>query len=323
MPNQAKFFSHEKDKIRCDLCPHHCLLGLNQIGVCQVRKNSNSQLVSLNYGNVTSIALDPIEKKPLYHFKPGKKILSIASFGCNMKCQFCQNYQISQLQPKANFLTPDDLVHIISDVKDNIGIAFTYNEPFIWYEYVYDSARKIKEKLPDKDIVLVTNGYINEEPLLEILPYIDAMNIDLKAFSQDFYRNICKADLAPVLETIKTAFGKTHIEITTLMITEENDSLSEIEQIALFLSKMSPDIPLHLSRYYPHYLFKKPPTDIKKMIAAKNIANRYLNYVYLGNIPNADQNTYCPNCHHLVIDRDHFTYHDKCPECGNKINIKY
>lgn len=308
--------------IKCLLCPHLCLIKENQIGKCGVRKNIDHKLLSLNYGKVTSIAIDPIEKKPLYHFYPGTNILSIGTYGCNMKCIFCQNYHISQKVPKTYHVSNDALLDYIK-TYDSIGIAFTYNEPLISYEYIYDTVVYIKEKQPDVKIVLVTNGFINSKPLLDILPYIDAFNMDLKAFTDKFYRRICQARLDPVLNTINLVYDKAHLEVTTLMVTDENDSFEEIGAIAKFLSDLDKNIPLHLSRYYPNYLMKKPATDIKKMYQSKKEAEKYLNYVYLGNIP-SDINTYCPNCHGLVYDRilnKSYLVDGKCIECKMEIKI--
>ena len=321
---KASFFKAEANKIRCELCPHECLIGEGKTGLCHVRQNSSHNLLTLNYGFLTSMALDKIEKKPLYHFKPGGKILSLGTFGCNMKCTFCQNYQISQNKARYQKISVTDVLNYIDMIPDNIGIAFTYNEPFMWYEFIYDSVKQIKKQFPNKVIVLVTNGYINEAPLLKILPYIDAFNIDLKAFTNHFYKNICKASLEPVLHTIKLVNGKSHLEVTTLMITSENDELAEIENIALFISKLNKNIPLHLSRYFPSYKMKHQATDIKQMLRAKAEAEKHLNYVYLGNIASTDNNTYCPECHNLVYNRENDldnTNQGKCMKCGLKIPI--
>ncbi|QVK19540.1 AmmeMemoRadiSam system radical SAM enzyme [Mycoplasmatota bacterium] len=319
------FSSVENNKIRCQLCPQFCLISEGQLGLCQTRKNIDQQLFAINYGETTSIALDPIEKKPLYHFKPGSKILSIGTFGCNMKCSFCQNYQISQIRAKSDYIKCDELLRLVDTVENNIGIAFTYNEPFMWYEYIYDMALNMKAKENDKSIVMVTNGYINPKPLEKLLPFIDALNIDLKAFDSRFYREICKADLEPVLKTIEIAQKYCHVEVTTLMVTEKNDSIEEIEMIAKYIGKINKNIPLHLTRYYPNYKMNQQPTKLTKMFEAKEIAQEYLNYVYLGNIPNEDQNTYCPNCHKLVLDRRQLKKSildgNKCLHCGEIIPI--
>lgn len=239
----------------------------------------------MNYGEITSLALDPIEKKPLHFFRPGTFILSAGTFGCNFTCDFCQNFGISQHRAPSELLTKDQLVQVILNIDDNTGIAFTYNEPTIWYEYVYDCARLLKETDGHYAVVLVTNGYISEEPLKELLPYVDAMNIDLKSFSDDFYHRLCGGRLKPVLRTIETAVkASCHVEITTLLVSGQNDTLDEVESIARYLGAIDKDIPLHLSRYFPRYKFKSPPTDLGFMREAEKVARKHLNRVILGNV---------------------------------------
>lgn len=326
LDTKLKFYKEEEDYIRCTLCPHNCRLSEGKFGVCKLRTVKDGIPVAINYGEVTSANVDPIEKKPLYHFKPSMDILSIGTYGCNMTCSFCQNYEISQNKPPAEFIDVERLISLIIDIPDNVGIAFTYNEPFMWYEYVYDAAKKIKEYNENIDVILVTNGYVNKEPLLKILPYVDAMNIDLKAYSERYYNKLCGASLDPVLETIKTASAYTHVEITTLMVSEENDSLDEIREIAEFIASIDKNIPLHLSRYFPKYKMKNPPTLVESMMKAKEEANKYLNYVYVGNVVGVDNNTYCPNCKFKLVTRDIYTtnvhiHGDKCPNCKEYINI--
>jgi len=321
MKYNARYWEKTEDRVLCKLCPHNCLIPLGKRGFCRARININNELISLNYGEVTAIALDPIEKKPLYHYKPGSYILSVSTYGCNMHCDFCQNYDLSQHDPFSRLISPKELVKIILKYDHNIGIAFTYNEPFIWYEYIYDCAKLLKTTNKDKDVVLVTNGFINPEPLKELLPYIDAMNIDLKSYNADYYRKICKATLEPVLETIKIAQENCFIEITTLIVTNENDNLEEIEKIAKFIASIDKDIPFHLSRYYPNYKMTTPPTPVSFMKQAKEVAEKHLNYVYVGNIPYEDRNTYCPNCKALVIDRTYGNFNQICPKCGTNIPL--
>ncbi len=284
MKEKAMFYEKLKDKIHCYLCPHNCVIEDGHVGKCQVRLHENGELFSINYGMITSMALDPIEKKPLHYFKPNSYILSVGSFGCNFSCSFCQNYTISQYIPPSQFMSKEDLVETILNAEDNIGIAFTYNEPSIWYEYVYDTAKLLKETDKNKSVVLVTNGYISEEPLKELLPYVDAMNIDLKAFSNRYYNDICGGSLKPVLNTIELSAKFCHVEITTLVVSGENDNIDEIEELSSFLSNINKDIPLHLTRYFPRYKMKNPPTDIDFMYKAEETARKYLNRVSLGNI---------------------------------------
>ncbi len=278
------YYQEQDDKIKCLLCPHNCILKPGQSGICTVRTNNDGVLQTINYGEITAVGLDPIEKKPLFHFYPGKNILSVGTFGCNFTCDFCQNYSIAQYKSKSEYLSSEDLIQNCIEAENNIGIAFTYNEPSIWYEYIYDTAKMLKENHPEFKVVLVTNGFIEPEPLKQLLPYIDAMNIDLKAFSQDYYRKVCGGDLAPVLRTIELAANHCHVEVTTLLVTDLNDSKEEVAEIAKFLGKINKDIPLHLSRYFPTYKMNQPPTDIGLMEECKKEAQKYLNYVYLGNI---------------------------------------
>ncbi|AOR23369.1 AmmeMemoRadiSam system radical SAM enzyme [Clostridium taeniosporum] len=326
MKHKVLFYEELQDKIKCKLCPHNCIIGDNKFGICKVRTNSDNELFAVNYGEVTSIAIDPIEKKPLYHFKPSKNILSIGSFGCNMTCSFCQNYEISQNKPKTQYISIEELIKTIQTLENNVGIAFTYNEPFMWYEYMYDTAKKIKEYNKNIDVVIVTNGYINEEPLIKILPFVDAMNIDLKGYTNRYYNKICGAKLEPVLKTIKKCNEYCHVEITTLLVNDENDSLEETSQIAQFISDVNKDIPLHLSRYFPRYKMQNEATEIEKIIKAREEAKKYLNNVYIGNVQGVDNNTYCKKCGKLLIKRDGYITevyikNNKCSKCGEELNI--
>lgn len=284
MKIKAKFYEQLKDKIHCYLCPHNCVIENGHYGKCKVRLHEDGMLFTINYGEVTSLAIDPIEKKPLHYFRPHTEILSAGSFGCNFTCSFCQNYSISQHMPESRYMPPEQLVASSLTIDNNIGIAFTYNEPSIWYEYVYDTAKLLKQTTEDKSIVLVTNGFISKESLKELLPYVDAMNIDLKAFSTRYYDEICGGSLRPVLDTIKLAAKACHVEITTLLVSGENDTLKEVEEIAKFISNIDRNIPLHLSRYFPRYKLDNPATDIDFMYNAKEAAENYLYRVSLGNV---------------------------------------
>ncbi len=326
MDVKIPFYEEEKDKIRCKICPHNCIIAESKFGICRVRTVKSNIPVAVNYGEVTSMAVDPIEKKPLYHFKPSKEILSIGSFGCNMTCSFCQNYEISQGKPKTQYVNIEKLLNIIKNLENNAGIAFTYNEPFMWYEYMYDAAKNIKENNSDTNIVVVTNGYINEEPLMKLLPYVDAMNIDLKGYTNRYYNNICGAKLEPVLETIKRCNDHCHVEITTLLVSEENDSIEEARQIAEFIASVNENIPLHLSRYFPRYKMENEVTKVEIIKEAQNEAKKYLKYVYIGNVQGVDNSTYCPKCNELLIERNGyytkvFMKDNKCEKCGEIINI--
>jgi len=322
----ALFYKKLEDKLQCDLCPHRCTIEMDGTGVCGTRKNIDGHLITINYGRVAAYHLDPIEKKPLYHFYPGSYILSLGSFGCNFKCSFCQNYSIAHNKPDYIEVMPEKVVQILMEYENSIGIAFTYNEPTIWYEYIGDIAKEAKKI--NKKIVLVTNGYINKEPLKEILPLIDAMNIDLKAFTREFYKKQCKGDLKNVLETIEIASRSCHIEITTLLIETLNTSREEIKELSKWISSIDKSIPLHLSRYYPAYKMDLPPTSIEVMMGLRDLAKEYLDFVYIGNLPGVDNNTYCPQCNELLVNRRgnisiQGVKEGKCSNCNEKINLYY
>ncbi len=273
-----------KDKVMCIACNHKCRIDNGKRGICGVRENNNGKLDLLVYGLIVSKNVDPIEKKPIYQFLPKTKTYSIGTVGCNFKCNFCQNYDISQLREiigREN--TPNEIVE--EAIKTGCkSIAYTYNEPTIFAEFVKDTA-VLASKNGLKNI-FVTNGYMTKECLDFLGKYIDAMNIDLKSFNEDFYKRICKAKLKPVLKTIKEAYKrKIHIEITTLVIPGENDSIKELEKIAKFISKIDKNIPWHISRFFPMYKMKfKEPTEIEILKKAYLIGKKYLNYVYLGNV---------------------------------------
>lgn len=275
----------ENNKVHCLLCPHGCVIKPDGLGACRVRKNIDGTLYSINYGEVTSINLDPIEKKPLSMFYPGSMILSAGTFGCNLKCSFCQNWTIAHDDARSVHISPQQLADRASELADrgNIGIAYTYNEPSIWYEFVYDTCKLVRDR--GLKNVIVTNGFINKEPLNELLPFIDAMNIDVKAFTASFYMEICKATLENVMETVEIAAKKCHVELTTLVIPDLNDSIDEIEKLSKWIASISPDIPLHLSRYFPNYKMTHiPPTPKETLIIAREKALEHLNHVYLGNV---------------------------------------
>ena len=272
-------------KAACTICPHQCGLDPGQTGLCGARQNIEGKVISENYGKTTSIALDPVEKKPFRMFHPGSKILSTGSYGCNLHCPFCQNHTISMPTgtPDTFDVTPEALVKKALSLKDldNIGIAFTYNEPIVGYEYVLDCAKLAREE--GLKTAMVTNGYINEGPLAELLPHIDAMNIDVKGFRADFYKQL-GGDLEVVLHTVSLAVKKTHVEITALIIPGENDSPGEMLALSQWLSKIDNEIPLHISRFFPRHKYAdKAPTPVDTIDGLVSVAKRFLRYVYAGN----------------------------------------
>ncbi|MBP1753657.1 MAG: hypothetical protein H6Q59_55 [Firmicutes bacterium] len=273
-------------RTECRICPHHCNIEEGHLGMCNARRNQSGEIISDNYGRLTSVALDPIEKKPLYHFHPGSKILSIGSYGCNLSCPFCQNCDISMVGKddiETEEVTVSEIVNMAKTLhsKGNIGIAYTYNEPLIGFEFVRDCAKAANEQ--GLKNVVVTNGYICEEPLGELLPYIDAFNIDLKCFTEEFYHKL-RGDLATVKRTIELAAANTHVEVTTLIIPGENDSEEEMLELSGWLAGLSPDIPLHISRFFPRWKMQdREATPVAKVYHLAELARRNLRFVHEGN----------------------------------------
>ncbi|MBN2546802.1 MAG: AmmeMemoRadiSam system radical SAM enzyme [Spirochaetes bacterium] len=314
-------------KVQCLLCPNNCKLSENQFGLCDTRSCEKKEVVNKYSGIISSSGTDPIEKKPLYHFRPGSIIFSVGFFGCTLKCQFCQNYSISQFHPSFNHekISPKDMVCFLKEKKYD-QIAFTYSEPTLYYEWVLETSILCRKN--NIKTVLVTNGYLNKEPAKQLLGFIDAANIDLKSFSNDFYKKNCRGKLEPVLEFIKIACDKAvHIEITTLIITDTNDSEEEMIKINDFISSVSKDIPFHISKYHPSYNFNKPATDLNKLRKLIEISKNKLNYVYGGNIEDYS-NTYCKKCNNLLIKRDFYSISTsgldkdgRCNKCKSENNI--
>lgn len=272
--------------VQCGVCPHDCVLEEGQTGFCRARRNISGTVTADNYGLVTSMALDPIEKKPLYHFHPGSYILSIGSYGCNLRCPFCQNHEISmadKARAGAEYISPDELAAYAVKLKPrgNIGVAFTYNEPLIGYEYVRDCAETAKKQ--GLKVVLVTNGYVHEEPLKKLLPLIDAMNIDLKAFTESFYKSL-SGHLEPVKQAITVASKQCHVEVTTLIVPGKNDTPDEMRELSGWLAGVDENIPLHISRFFPRYkMTDSSPTPVDAVYSLANIAREKLKYVHEGN----------------------------------------
>jgi pyruvate formate lyase activating enzyme len=332
---EAEFYKVLKKKekiIQCFLCPHFCTLKTEEIGKCGVRKNIDGKLFSLVYGKPISIAVDPIEKKPLYHFLPGEKTLSIATVGCNLSCEHCQNFEISQGVKKSKKVTGENVsakeIVKMAKQENSKAISYTYTEPTIFTEYILDIA-KIAKKEKIKNIT-VTNGFINPLPLKRICNLLDASNIDLKSIKEDFYENICGARLNPVLEAIKIMHKNgVWIELTNLLIPGLNDSENEIKKLVLWVKKnVGVNVPLHFSAFYPDYhLMNLPPENAEIVKKARKIALKEgLNFVYTGNIEDEEgNNTYCPKCKKLLIKRKGFYVIEnklnkgKCFNCKEKI----
>lgn len=319
-------------KVQCNLCAHQCKINEGKKGICLVRENRDGTLYTLVYGRTISQHVDPIEKKPLFNFYPGTTAYSIATVGCNFKCQFCQNWEISQMVRDeqlimGNEASPESIVENAKKYGSK-SIAYTYTEPTIFFEYAYDTA-KLAHEVNIKN-VFVTNGYMTEEAIKKIEPYLDAANVDLKSFSDDFYRKLCGAKLQPVLDALKLMkkLG-IWVEVTTLIIPTLNDSSEELGEIAKFIvNELGEGTPWHISRFYPAYnLTDKPPTPIETIHKAREIGlNEGLKYVYEGNVPGSTgENTYCPNCKNLIIERwgyqiiNKATKDGKCPYCESRI----
>lgn len=321
---EALFYSRELEGIRCQLCPNLCLIEDGKAGLCRIRVREGEKLISKGYGNISAIALDPIEKKPLYHFFPGTDILSVGGIGCNLKCSFCQNWHIAHDEADTQLISPEELVSIAKD-HNSIGIAFTYNEPIINYEYIMDTSILAKEhKLK---IVLVTNGYILPKPLKELLPLVDAMNIDVKGFTQEYYNKVCEGSLGPVKRAVEIAVDHCHVELTTLVVGGVNDDMEAMRALFKWICQIDPNLPLHLTRYFPNYQMDRPATPTTTMLSLKKLGHNYLNYIYLGNILGIENSIYCPSCGQVLVRRNYHkanivgVNNGKCNKCGQSIPI--
>ena len=333
---EAMYYEPLDDKrVRCTLCPRYCIIPPGRRGFCRCRENIDGKLYAINYGKVCSAAVDPIEKKPLYHFYPGSLAFSIATGGCNFRCKHCQNWEVSQVSPDRiiyNTLYPEDIVKMSLEYNCD-GIAYTYTEPTVFYELMYDTVNIARrEGLYN---VMITNGYINEEPLRNLK--IDGMNIDIKG-NERFYREVCNGSLEPVLRTAVLAkrIG-IHVEITNLIIPTYNDNMEDILNLIHFVRDyLGRDTPLHFTRFFPRYkLLDIPPTPVEVLERARELAlEEGLKYVYIGNVPGHEgENTYCPNCGTLLIDRSRFTTivinidrsssFPRCPNCGEVVDIVF
>lgn len=321
---EARYYQPHPHGVVCALCPRQCVISEDHTGFCRVRRNVGGKLYTLNYAACSSYALDPVEKKPLYHFHPGATILSLGTWGCNFACRFCQNWEIAQADPDTRELLPETVAALAArQGSDCVGVAYTYSEPTVWFEYVLDTAQAVRAR--GLANVLVTNGYINPAPLAELLPFVDAMNIDVKGFTPEYYRTMCAGGLRAVQRTVAQAAGRCHVEITTLLVPGQNDAPQEIEALSRWLAGISPDIPLHFSRYFPQYKLRLPATPVATLRQARDIARAHLRYVYIGNVPGEGAATHCYQCGALLLDRSRRVSRlapDKtCPACGAHINI--
>jgi len=324
--------NEDQKRVQCNVCNHRCKIANNKYGFCLTRKNDDGTLYSCNFASISSQSIDSIEKKPLYHFLPGTFTYSLGGFGCNMRCLNCQNHTISQntMDREAIEILPKIVVENAIDSNCQ-SISWTYNEPTMYLEYTLETSL-ISHKNGLKNIY-VSNGYMTSDALELLIPKIDAFNIDLKSMNNQFYKDICQATLDPILDNLKLIYkNKRHLEITNLLITNFNDSDELIKCLVEFIAtELGKEVPIHFSRFFPHYKMRdSPPTDIAKLRRAKEIAYEFgLQYVYLGNV-SSDQNSYCPNCHELLIQRNGYNIIDKnkikdnrCAICGKELNFYF
>jgi pyruvate formate lyase activating enzyme len=315
----------EAGKVHCLLCPNDCRIADGKAGICGVRENHGGRLELPHYGAISSIAVDPIEKKPLYHFHPGSRILSVGFVGCSFHCGFCQNWHISQsTHANTRYVSPIDLVDTARREK-SFAIAYTYSEPLVHFEYILDTA-KLARTAGLKN-VLVTNGYLNSTPAAELLPFVDAANVDLKAWDAEFYRHETGGKLEEVKRFIREAVGKIHLEVTTLVIPTKNDDPAQIEGIAGFIAGLDHDIPLHLSGYHPQYKYEVPPTPAATVRRLAEVARKRLSYVYTGNLGAEAADTVCAACGNVLVRRTGWRVEvtgvkaGACAKCGAPTSI--
>ncbi|KAF5086515.1 Radical SAM superfamily protein [anaerobic digester metagenome] len=332
MKKEAILYEKIGKSLNCKVCQRRCIISDGKKGFCNMRRNEEGKLYSLNYAAASSVSVDPIEKKPLFHFYPGSTSLSLGTLGCNFRCKHCQNWTISQADlgtVPTQEIFPEEAVRLAKEYGCG-SISWTYNEPTMWFEYTLDSA-KLAQKENIKT-VYVTNGYMTEEALDLLSPYLDAANVDLKGMSDHFYHELCDARLQPVLETIKSMHELgIHLEVTNLMIPSYNDSDDDVKALVNFMvEEVGVEVPLHFTRFFPYYkLDHLPPTEIATLEKAHKMAkDAGMRYVYVGNVPFTDgENTYCPECGELIIERDGFEVvsdkvkNGKCSKCGAGIDI--
>ncbi len=328
---ESRLYSKKNSVLECKTCMHRCRIKADKWGRCRVRKNENGILNVYNYGMVSAIALDPIEKKPLHNYKPGTKVLSFGSVSCNFRCPHCQNYEIAFADltyPYLKEMGPEDVFRMAMDRKAD-GIAWTYNEPSIWHEFALDSSKLLKEK--GLFVVYVTNGYMTPEAIDEFEGVLDAANVDVKGFTSEFYKRFCKAKLERVLECVEYLVKKkVFVELTYLVIPGENDSEGELKDFTSWVAGLDKRIPVHFSRFHPEFkMLDKPVTPVKSIEKAVEIAKESgIEYVYVGNVwGHRNESTFCPKCGYLLIERNGFYIEkieldgNRCPRCGYEQNI--
>ncbi|MFO7638716.1 MAG: AmmeMemoRadiSam system radical SAM enzyme [bacterium] len=298
----ARHWHPEGDSARCELCPNRCLVAPGRRGRCLGRRNAGGRLEAASYGEIVSAAVDPVEKKPLYHFHPGEDILSVTTYGCNLACPFCQNSGISQQVVPGRQTAPGELVELAREAG-TFGVAFTYSEPLVWFEYLLDACPALRAA--GFRTVLVTNGMVNPGPLAELLPHVDAMNVDLKSIQPGFYRDYVGGCLEAVLDTIAAASQGCHLELTNLLIPGRNDAEEDVAGLVEFVAGLGSATPLHFSRYFPRHRAGEPATPEATLLRAGEIASKRLDYVYLGNIGAGTRwrDTRCPGCGRVLVDR--------------------
>lgn len=323
---EARYYTKlDGKKIQCLLCPHRCLIAPGRSGKCRVRINADGTLEAASYGRLVSVAVDPVEKKPLYHFHPGKTILSTGPNGCNLSCRFCQNWEISQTEQPTTTVTTAALADL-AIANGTIGVAYTYTEPLVWFEYLLDACAAVRAR--GLVNVLVTNGTIEPGPLRELLPLVDAMNIDLKSMDRNFYRDVCGGDRDTVLRTIELAHAACRIELTNLIIPGLNDSGRDMDELIGWVAGLDELLPLHISRYFPQYKMDASPTAESTLITFREKARAKLKYVYLGNVAlGGAEDTHCPQCGNALVIRHGYRTEiagirgDRCGRCGRAVDI--
>lgn len=328
MEHAAAYWSAESEGfVRCALCPQRCAIAPGRVGRCGARLNRDGRLVARGWGVVAAEHLDPIEKKPLWHFHPGRQILSLGGWGCNLGCRYCQNWSLSGGFVAGAVTEPEEVVAAARAIEGNLGVAFTYNEPLIHFEWVLACARLLRES--GLRTVLVTNGFLEPEPLAELLPWVDAANVDLKSLDEGFYRRLCGGALAPVLASLPHFRRHTHLEVTKLLVTGHVDPVEDAAEVAAWIAReLSPEVPLHLTRYFPQHDWSSPATEPEALREAVRRARESLRYVYAGNVAGEDEDTRCLDCGHLLIERIGYRAHavgvepgGTCGGCGRSVPI--